>query len=55
MSNEKNKYFGRDEYQKPVIVLSKKILSVKKKSYHKKIFKHTIYGDIIDTDNFLAA
>ena len=25
MKNEKNKYFGRDEYQNPVIVYSKKI------------------------------
>ena len=40
MSNEKNKYFGRDEYQNPVVVFSKKnIIGQEKKSYYKKIFK----------------
>ena len=33
MVNNKNKYFGRDEYQNPVIVKSKKILLVWKKMY----------------------
>ena len=56
MSNEKNKYFGRDEYQNPVVVFSKKnIIGKEKRVIIKKFSKHTIYGDIIDTDNFLAA
>ena len=56
MSNEKNKYFGRDEYQNPVVVFSKKnIIGQEKRVIIKKFSKHTIYGDIIDTDNFLAA
>ena len=54
MSNEKNKYFGRDEYQNPVVVFSKKnIIGQEKRVIIKKFSKHTIYGDIIDTDNFL--
>ena len=56
MSNQKNKYFGRDEYQNPVIVLSKKnIIGQEKRVIIKKFSQHTIYGEIIDTDNFLAA
>ena len=53
---EKDKYFGRDEYQNPVIVYSKKnIISQEKKVIIKKFSQHTIYGDLINTDNYLAA
>ncbi len=56
MEKVKDKYFGRDEYQNPVIVVSKKnIIGQEKKVLIKKFSKHTIYGEIIDTDNFLAA
>ena len=53
---EKDKYFGRDEYQNPVIVYSKKnIIGKEKKVIIKKFTQHTIYGEIISSDNFLAA
>ena len=53
---EKNKYFGRDEYQNPVIVNSKKnIIGCEKKVIIKKFSQHTVYGELINTDNFLAA
>ena len=53
---EKDKYFGRDEYQNPVIVYSKKnIIGKEKKVVIKKFSQHTIYGEIISSDNFLAA
>ena len=53
---EKNKYFGRDEYQNPVIVHSKKnIIGCEKKVIIKKFSQHTVYGELINTDNFLAA
>ncbi len=56
MSKEKNKYFGRDEYQNPVIAYSKKnIIGQEKRVIIKKFSQHTIYGELIDTDNFLAA
>ena len=56
MKNEKSKYFGRDEYQNPVIVFSKKnIIGQEKKVIIKKFSQHTIYGELIDADNFLAA
>ena len=56
MEKVKDKYFGRDEYQNPVIVVSKKkIIGQEKKVLIKKFSQHTIYGEIIDTDNFLAA
>ena len=47
MSNEKNKYFGRDEYQNPVVVFSKKnIIGQEKRVIIKKFSKHTIYGEL---------
>tara|TARA_A100001015_G_scaffold2383_1_gene3157 strand:+ start:3812 stop:5167 length:1356 start_codon:yes stop_codon:yes gene_type:complete len=56
MSKEKYKYFGRDEYQNPVIVYSKKnIIGQEKKVLIKKFSQHTIFGELTDTDNFLAA
>ena len=56
MKNNKNKYFGRDEYQNPVIVYSKKnIIGMEKNVLIKKFSQHTIYGELIDSDNFLAA
>ena len=56
MKNEKNKYFGRDEYQNPVIVYSKKNITGQEKDVViKKFTQHTIYGELTDTDNFLAA
>ena len=56
MIKEKDKYFGRDEYQNPVIVFSKKnIIGQEKRVLIKKFSQHTIYGELINTDNFLAA
>ena len=56
MIKEKCKYFGRDEYQNPVIVYSKKnIIGQEKRVLIKKFSQHTIYGELIDSDNFLAA
>ena len=55
MIKEKDKYFGRDEYQNPVIVYSKKNVIGCRKVLIKKISQNTIYGELIDTDNFLAA
>ena len=56
IKREKDKYFGRDEYQNPVIVSQKKnIIGQEKKVLIKKFSQHTIYGELIDTDNFLAA
>ena len=56
VNNEKDKYFGRDEYQNPVIVNSRKnIIGNEKKVIIKKFSKHTIYGELIDANNFLAA
>ncbi len=56
MENEKNKYFGRDEYQNPVIVYSKKNITGQEKDVViKKFTQNTIYGELTDTDKFLAA
>ena len=56
MTKEKDKYFGRDEYQNPVIVCSKKnIIGQEKKVIIKKFSQHTIYGELINADNTLAA
>ena len=56
MTKEKDKYFGRDEYQIPVIVCSKKnITGQEKKVLIKKFSQNTIYGELISSDNFLAA
>ncbi len=56
MIKEKDKYFGRDEYQNPVIVYSKKnIIGKEKQVLIKRTSQHTIYGELIDTEKFLAA
>ena len=56
MENDNDKYFGRDEYQNAVIVKSKKnIIGSEKIVLIKKISQQTIYGELIDTDKFLAA
>ena len=56
MKNEKNKYFGRDEYQNPVIAYSKKNITGQERDVViKKFTQHTIYGELTDTDKFLAA
>ena len=56
MKDEKDKYFGRDEYQNPVIVHSKKnIISKEKRVLIKNFSQHTIYGELIDNVNHLAA
>ena len=56
MRDEKDKYFGRDEYQNPVIVHSKKnIISKEKRVLIKNVSQHTIYGELIDNVNHLAA
>ncbi len=56
MIKEKDKYFGRDEYQNPVIVYSKKnVIGKEKRVLIKKFSQHTIYGELIDTNNYLAA
>ena len=54
--NESNKYFGRDEYQNPVIVFSKKnLIGQEKGVLVKKFSQHTIYGELIHKDKILAA
>ena len=56
MAKVKDKYFGRDEYQNPVIVVSKKnIVGQEKRVLIKKFSQHTIFGELIDSDNYLAA
>ena len=56
LAREKSKYFGRDQHQNPVIVCSRKnIIGQEKSVLIKKFSQHTIYGELIDTDNFLAA
>ena len=56
MKKEKDKYFGRDKYQNPVIVHSKKnVIGKEKKVLIKEFSQHTIYGELIDNVNHLAA
>ena len=56
MIKDKDKYFGRDEYQNPVTVCSKKnLVGLQKKVHIKKFSQNTIYGELIEKDNFLAA
>jgi tRNA-2-methylthio-N6-dimethylallyladenosine synthase len=56
MKDEKDKYFGRDEYQNPVIVHSKEnIIRKEKRVLIKNFTQHTIYGELIDKVNHLAA
>ncbi len=53
---EEDKYFGRDEYQNPVIVYSNKnIIGKEKKVLITESSKHSIYGELIESGNFLAA
>tara|TARA_B100001057_G_C22849189_1_gene950270 strand:- start:1519 stop:2874 length:1356 start_codon:yes stop_codon:yes gene_type:complete len=52
---EEDSYFGRDEYQNPVIATSKQdIIGEVKEVIIKKFTQHTIYGNLIDK-NILAA
>ena len=53
MIKEKNKYFGRDEYQNPVIVHSNKNIIDRKKVIIKKFSQHTIYGELTNMTTFL--
>ncbi len=54
--NEKDKYFGRDEYQNPVIVFSKKnIVALEKDVIIKRVSRHTVYGEIIKNEEYIAA
>ena len=56
MKKAKDKYFGRDEYHNPVVVCSKKdIIGQEKRVLIRKFSQHTIYGELINTDKFLAA
>ena len=51
-----NEYFGRDEHLNPVIVVSKdNIIGQEKKVLIKKFSKQTIYGDIENNKNHIAA
>ena len=51
-----NYYFGRDEYQNPVVVFSKKnIVGCEKNVLIKKISQQTIFGEIDNKDGILAA
>ncbi len=51
-----NEYFGRDEHLNPVIVISKdNIIGQEKKVLIKKFSKQTIYGDIENNKNHIAA
>ena len=56
MNKEKDKYFGRDEYQNPVIVFSKKnIVALEKDVIIKRVSRHTVYGEIIKNEEYIAA
>ena len=56
VKNEDDYYFGRDEYQNPVISYSKKsIIGDEKSVIIKKVSQHTIYGEIVDNKGYLAA
>ena len=56
VKDEYNYYFGRDEYQNPVISYSKKnIIGEEKSVIIKKVSQHTIYGEIEDNKGYLAA
>ena len=50
-----NYYFGRDEYQNPVVVFSKKnIVGWKKNVLIKKISQQAIYGEIDNKDGICS-
>ena len=55
VKNRKNFYFGRDEYNNPVVVCSNKnIVGQEKKVIIKEVSKQTIYGEVVNK-KFLAA
>ena len=52
---EKDKYFGRDEFQNSVIINSKKnLIGLEKNIIVKKFSQQTIFGELIDSDNLAA-
>ena len=52
---EKDKYFGRDEFQNSVIINSQKnLIGLEKNIIVKKFSKQTIFGELIDSDNLAA-
>ena len=56
VKSEDNKYFGRDEYNNPVIAYSKKdVIGEEKQVKINKFSHHTVYGEIIETNEDLAA
>ena len=55
VKNRKNFYFGRDEYNNPVVVCSNKnIVGQEKKVIIKEVSKQTIYGEVVN-NKYLAA
>ena len=55
VKNRKNFYFGRDEYNNPVVVCSNKnIIGQEKKVIIKEVSKQTIYGEVVN-NKYLAA
>ncbi len=56
VANADNYYFGRDEHQNPVISYSKKnIIGEEKNVVIKKVSQHTIFGEIKDKKEYIAA
>ena len=52
---EKDKYFGRDEFQNSVIINSRKnLIGLEKNIIVKKFNQQTIYGELIISDNLAA-
>ncbi len=52
---EKDKYFGRDEFQNSVIINSRKnLIGLEKNIIVKKFSQQTIFGELIDSDNLAA-
>ena len=52
---EKDKYFGRDEFQNSVIIKSKKdLIGLEKNIIVKEFSQQTIFGELIESDNLAA-
>ena len=52
---EKDRYFGRDEFQNSVIINSQKnLIGLEKNIIVKKFSQQTIFGELIDSDNLAA-
>ena len=52
---EKDKYFGRDEFQNSVIIKSKKdLVGLEKNIIVKKFSQQTIFGELIESDDLAA-